>query len=116
MSQARVVPASLLATLIGLLLAAAPAAAAPYDNSFLYASNYDDGQVDRLAVDALGALGASTAYAASPQATSIVVNPKGTALFAGSSAGDTIDRYSIGAGGTSRRTRRPLPRRAPILR
>jgi DNA-binding beta-propeller fold protein YncE len=99
MSHARVVPASLLATLIGLLLAAAPAAAALYDNSFLYASNYDDGQVDRLAVDALGALGASTAYAASPQATSIVVNPEATALFAGSSAGDTIDGYSIGAGG-----------------
>ena len=38
----------------------APANAALYDNSFLYASNYDDGQVDRLAVDALGALGAST--------------------------------------------------------
>ena len=99
MSHARVVPASLLAALTGLLLAVAPANAALYDNSFLYASNYDDGQVDRLAVDALGALGASTSYPASPQATSIVINPEATALFAGSSAGDTIDRYSIGAGG-----------------
>jgi 6-phosphogluconolactonase len=99
MSHARVVPAGLLAALTGLLLAVAPASAAPYDNSFLYASNYDDGQVDRLAVDALGALGASTSYAASPQATTIVIDPEGTALFAGSSAGDTIDGYSIGAGG-----------------
>ena len=99
MSHARVVPASLLAALTGLLLAVAPANAALYDNGFLYASNYDDGQVDRLAVDALGALGASTGYPASPQATSIVINAAATALFAGSSAGDTIDRYSIGAGG-----------------
>ena len=84
MSHARVVPASLLAALTGLLLAVAPANAALYDNSFLYASNYDDGQVDRLAVDALGVrLGASTSYPASPQATSIVINPEATALFAG---------------------------------